>query len=156
MTSFACPYVSFTVSAAVSANSDAFSAVSEAYVDADSIADFTTPCSPSADSTDESCFSPDASSLLKRRKTEGVNALCVFERSTKGVEVLMEREEENAACEDAARKAARRMRCLIFHQYETSIDGCGMEGYVHDCDCVKTGRVMWISRWSGDGRYDDC
>jgi len=75
------------------------------------MADLTEPCSPSADSTDD--FSAEASSLLKRRKTEGVNALWVLERSTNGVEVVIERE-ENAACEEAARKAARRMRCLDF------------------------------------------
>jgi hypothetical protein len=75
------------------------------------MADFTEPCSRFADSADD--FSAEASSLLKRRKTEGVNALWVLERSTKGVEVVMERE-ENAVCEEAARKAARRMRCLCF------------------------------------------
>ena len=58
-------------------------------------------------------FSVEASSLLKRRNTDGVNALWALERSTKGVEVVRERE-ENAVCEEAARKAARRMRCLDF------------------------------------------
>jgi hypothetical protein len=91
------------------------SAGSDEKLDADSVAesmaDCTDPCSPSADSTAD--FSAEASSLLKRLKTEGVNADWAFDRSTKGVEVVMEREEK-AACEEAARKAARRMRCLDF------------------------------------------
>jgi hypothetical protein len=73
------------------------------------MADCTAPCSPSAASTGR------ASSLLNRRKTDGDTALWIFDRARKG-EVLMERgaEANEVDADPAARKAARRMRCLGF------------------------------------------
>ena len=56
-----------------------------------------------------------ASSLLKRRKTAGEMALWTFERARKGEDaVVRERGAEvmEADGAPAARKAARRMRCL--------------------------------------------
>jgi hypothetical protein len=80
-------------------------------------------CSPSADSTED--FSCEASSLLKRLNTLGVNADWAFDRTAKGVEVVMER--EKVEWDDAARKAARRMRCLQF--FHISIAQLAADGW---------------------------
>lgn len=81
---------------------------------AESIADRTDPCSsPSALPTED--FSSDlASSLANRLNTDDAILLCAFERRRKGVDVVMERglEMKEVDGEEAARKAARRMRCL--------------------------------------------
>lgn len=69
----------------------------------------------SADSTWD--FSPVASSLLNRLNTEDVIGDWTFDLKRKGEAVLMERDlemKEVVDGEEAARRAARRMRCLLF------------------------------------------
>jgi hypothetical protein len=75
------------------------------------MAERTDPDSPSADSIED--FSFVASSLLNRLNTDDTRGLCAFDLRTKGVVVLREREAmKEVDGEEAARRAARRMRCL--------------------------------------------
>lgn len=71
-----------------------------------------------------------ASSLEKRRKTEGFTALWIFERTRKGEDVVVKERGADAIeaeADPATRKAARRMRCLVLvslHSFQSLEMNC--------------------------------
>lgn len=78
----------------------------------ESIAERRDPDSPSADSIED--FSFVASSLLNLLNTVDARGDCAFDLRTKGEAVLRERDlvMREVDGEEAARRAARRMKCL--------------------------------------------
>ena len=70
----------------------------------------------SADSAEDFSSEGLASSLANRLNTDVGKPFCDFDRRAKGEDVVIERglEMKEVGAEDAARNAARRMKCLWF------------------------------------------